>query len=73
MNKIIDAPDKEIQVLYITRQIIQKFIDVYFKFKVSDSNSWQITRNVIFFRIDTFNDRIGDILKIAKTYSEFSK
>ena len=28
---------------------------------------------MIFFRSDTFNDRIGDILKIAKSYSEFSK
>jgi dynein heavy chain len=72
-NKIIDDPDKEIQVLDITRQIIQKFIDAYFQFKDSDSNSWQITRNVIFFRLDAFNDRIGDILNIAKSYSEFSK
>ena len=37
--KIIDVPDKEIQVLDITRQIIQKFIDAYFQFKESDSNS----------------------------------
>ena len=67
MNKIIDDPYKEIkeiQVFDITRRIIQKFIGVYFKFKNSDSNSWQITRNVNFFRPDTFNDRIGDILKI---------
>ena len=72
-NKIIDDPDKEIQVLDITRQIIQKFMDAYFQFKDNDSNSWQITRNVIFFRLDAFNDRIGDILNIAKSYSEFSK
>ena len=68
-NKIIDDPDKEIQVLEITKQIIQKFMDAYFTYKDSDSNSWQITRNVIFFRLDAFNDRIGDILNIAKSYS----
>ena len=72
-NKIIDDPDKEIQVLEITRQIIQKFMDAYFQYKDADSNSWQITRNVIFFRLDAFNDRIGDILNISKSYSEFSK
>ena len=38
-NKIIDDPDKEIQILDITRQIIHKFIDAYFQFKDSDSNS----------------------------------
>ena len=72
-NKIIDDPDKEIQVLEITRQIIQKFMEAYFQYKDADSNSWEITRNVIFFRLDAFNDRIGDILNIAKSYSEFSK
>ena len=38
-NKIIDDPDKEIQILDITRQIIHKFIDAYFQFKDSDSSS----------------------------------
>ena len=61
LNKIIDDPDKDIQVLDITRQVIQKLIDAYFQFKDSDSNSWQIARNVIFFRLNSFNDRIGDI------------
>ena len=32
-----------------------------------------IIKNVVFFRLDNFNVRIGDILKIAKSYSEFSK
>ena len=72
-NKIIDDPDKEIQILEMTRQIIQKFMEAYFQYKDADSNSWKITRNVIFFRLDAFNDRIGDILNIAKSYSEFSK
>ena len=40
LNKIKDNPDKEIQVFDITRLIIQKLFDAYFKFKVSDSNSW---------------------------------
>ena len=61
LNKIIGDPDKDIQVLDITRQVIQKLIDAYFQFKDSDSNSWQITRNIIFFRLNSFNDRIGDI------------
>ena len=72
-SKIIDDPDKEIQVLEQTRQIIQKFMDAYFKYKDNDENGWKITRNVIFFRLDAFNDRIGDILNIAKSYNEFSK
>ena len=38
-NKIIGDPDKEIQILDITRQIIRKFIDAYFQFKDSFSNS----------------------------------
>ena len=72
-NKIIDDPDKEIQILDSTRQIIKKFMDAYSEYKDKDGKSWEITRNVIFFRLDAFNDRIGDILNIAKSYSEFSK
>ena len=72
-NKIIDDPDKEIQILDSTRQIIKKFMDAYAEYKDKDGKNWEITRNVIFFRLDAFNDRIGDILNIAKSYSEFSK
>ena len=72
-TKIIDDPDKEIQILDSTRQIIKKFMDAYAEYKDKDGKSWEITRNVIFFRLDAFNDRIGDILNISKSYSEFSK
>jgi len=72
-NKIIDDPDKEIQQLESTRQIIKKFMDAYAEYKDKDGKNWEITRNVIFFRLDAFNDRIGDILNISKSYSEFSK
>ena len=48
-------------------------MDAYSEYKDEEGRSWEITRNVIFFRLDAFNDRIGDILNIAKSYSEFSK
>ena len=48
-------------------------MDAYAEYKDKDGKNWEITRNVIFFRLDAFNDRIGDILNICKSYSEFSK
>jgi hypothetical protein len=55
------------------REVISKFMTAYFSYKDSDSEGWKITRNVIFYRIDAFNDRLGDILNIARSYNEFSK
>ena len=120
-SKIIDDSEKEIVKLEQTREIIQKFIEAYFKEykpyqdkkpnenpeeqgeegeeqnaeqqqqqqpnedEINNENDlkskeeqinpggWNISRNVIFYRLDAFNDRIGDILEIAKSYHEFSK
>ena len=72
-NKIINEPDAAINTLEQTRDTIKKFTDAYFQYKDNDENGWKITRNVIFYRLDTFNDRIGDILNIAKSFNEFSK
>jgi len=60
--------------LETSREIISKFMNAYFLYKdAPGQDSWKITRNVIFYRLDTFNDRIGDILNVAKSYSEFIK
>jgi dynein heavy chain len=72
-NKIINEPDQAIITLEQTRDTIKKFTDAYFQYKDNDESGWKITRNVIFYRLDTFNDRIGDILNIAKSFNEFSK
>ena len=72
-NKILDDPEKEIQVLEQTREIIQKFMTAYFQYKDIEDDGWKITRNVIFYRLDAFNDRVGDILNVARSYNEFSK
>jgi dynein heavy chain len=72
-NKILDDPEKEIQVLEQTREIIQKFMKAYFQYKDIEEDGWKITRNVIFYRLDAFNDRVGDILNVARSYNEFSK
>ena len=55
------------------REVINKFIKAYFSKKNSELEGWKITRNVIFYRIDAFNDRLGDILNIASSYYEFAK
>ncbi|MCQ2815633.1 MAG: AAA family ATPase [archaeon] len=38
-----------------------------------EDKGWHITRNVIFYRLDAFNDRVGDVLNVATSYSEFRK
>ena len=58
---------------YETRDIINKFMAAYFTYKDNDEKGWKITRNVIFYRLDSFNDRIGDILNVARSYNEFLK
>lgn len=60
--------------LETARDVISKFMNAYFLYKdAPGQDSWKITRNVIFYRLDTFNDRIGDILNVAKSYAEFIK
>ena len=72
-SKILDDPEKEIQKLEQTREIINQFMSAYFTYKDNDEKGWKITRNVIFYRLDAFNDRIGDILNVARSYNEFLK
>lgn len=68
-NSIIDA----IKRIEEAREVISKFMTAYFSYKDSDTEGWKITRNVIFYRLDAFNDRLGDILNIAISFYEFSK
>jgi dynein heavy chain len=56
-----------------TRETISKFMSAYFSYKDMDSDGWKITRQVIFYRLDAFNERLGDIYNIGKSYFEFSK
>ena len=74
-RKIIDADtiSEAINKLETTREVFSKFMNAYFTYKDNDSNGWKITRNVIFYRLDAFNDRVGDILNIARSYNEFIK
>ena len=68
-----ESTSESIKRIEEAREVISKFMTAYFSYKDSDSEGWKITRNVIFYRIDAFNDRLGDILNIARSFNEFSK
>lgn len=74
-TKIIDPEQisEAISRLETTRDVVSKFMTAYFSYKDNDVDGWKITRNVIFYRLDAFNDRVGDILNIARSYNEFIK
>lgn len=69
----MNEPDQAIQKIDQVKDIINQFMEAYFTYKDNEKNGWTVTRNVIFYRLDAFNDRLGDILNIAKSFNEFKK
>jgi dynein heavy chain len=65
-----DLIGEAIEKLVTVRAFIQNFMAAYTTYK-DQGEEWKISRNVVFYRLDAFFDRIGDILNIARSYNEF--
>ena len=50
-----------------------KFKDAYFEYKAKAKNSWKITTNALFMRLDSFSERCQDIMHLTSTIMQFSK
>ena len=53
--------------------IITKFKDSFFEYKVQAKDSWNITTNALFVRLDAFSERCQDIQHFTTTIVQFSK
>lgn len=53
--------------------IIAKFKEAFFEYKAQAKDSWNITTNALFVRLDAFSERCQDIQHFTTTIVQFSK
>ena len=53
--------------------IIAKFKEAFFEYKAQAKDSWNITTNALFVRLDAFSERCQDIQHLTTTIVQFSK
>ena len=61
-----DAADAH-QKLTLALDVCSKFKDAYFDYKAKSKNSWKITTNALFVRLDAFSERCMDIMHLTGT------
>jgi len=44
-------------MLSLTLDVCSKFKDAYFEYKAKANNTWKITTNALFVRLDSFSER----------------
>jgi dynein heavy chain len=59
--------------LATTIDICTKFKDAYFEYKAMSENTWKLTTNALFVRLDSFLERCHDILHLTMTIVQFNK
>ena len=64
-----DAHDK----LMSTVDVCTKFKEAYFEYKAKANNTWKITTNALFVRLDSFAERCHDIMHLTSTIIQFNK
>ena len=51
--------------------VCAKFKEVYFDYKQRSKNTWKITSNALFVRLDAFQERCQDIVQMSQTIIQF--
>ena len=59
--------------LSVILDIIAKFKEAFFEYKAQAGDSWNITTNALFVRLDSFSERCQDIQHFTSTIVQFSK
>ncbi|CAG9311235.1 unnamed protein product [Blepharisma stoltei] len=59
--------------LSLILDIIAKFKEAFFEYKAKANDSWNITTNALFVRLDAFSERCQDIQHLTNTIVQFSK
>jgi dynein heavy chain len=59
--------------LATTIDVCTKFKDAYFEYKAKAENTWKLTTNALFVRLDSFLERCHDILHLTMTIVQFNK
>ena len=68
-----DEPKEAHEKLSQTLEVCSKFKDAYFDYKAKANNSWKITANALFVRLDSFAERCQDIMHLTSTIIQFNK
>ena len=53
--------------------VCSKFKDAYFEYKAKSKNTWKITTNALFVRLDNFSERCQDIMHLTSTIIQFGR
>jgi dynein heavy chain len=56
-----------------TVDVCTKFKEAYFEYKAQANNTWKITTNALFVRLDSFAERCHDIMHLTSTIIQFNK
>lgn len=59
--------------LSLILDVIAKFKEAFFEYKAKANDSWNITTNALFVRLDAFSERCQDIQHLTNTIVQFSK
>lgn len=59
--------------LATTIDVCTKFKEAYFEYKAKAENTWKLTTNALFVRLDSFLERCHDILHLTNTIVQFNK
>ena len=68
-NETFDAHKK----LILALDVCSSFKDAYFDYKSKSKNTWKISSNALFVRLDAFSERCQNILQLTGTVQQFSK
>ena len=68
-----EEPKEAHDKLTLSLDVCSKFKDAYFEYKAKAKNSWKITTNALFVRLDSFSERCQDIMHLTSTIIQFNK
>ena len=68
-----EEPKEAHDKLTLSLDVCSKFKDAYFEYKALAKNSWKITTNALFVRLDSFSERCQDIMHLTSTIIQFNK
>jgi len=68
-----EEPKEAHDKLTLALDVCSKFKDAYFEYKAKAQNTWKITTNALFVRLDSFSERCQDIMHLTSTIIQFNK
>jgi dynein heavy chain len=68
-----EEPKEAHDKLQMAHDVCTKFKESYFEYKAKSKNTWKITTNALFVRLDSFSERCQDVMYLTHTIIMFNK